>query len=257
MMPLLGTKALALTTGAVLAVGFAAWSITRTLGDGQVLASAGHAGTGTPVSRKHPTTGLSTVEAPRAQRVRPRLVVAPLEVAPDADPFTELAIPGQAPPSVSSAGVRSGGPASTSLPSGAGPVVRVGPPPMPLPGPNPSNRTNRVPILPDAGTRPFPGVPGPPVVQPHEPRIVGTMLGEIPSAVVSVGENVVIARVGDSIGEWKVIAISHSRVRLRHAATGRDVTVRVGDAEAGVDEPTDKGVSFPSTPMDPAVLPRP
>jgi hypothetical protein len=83
------------------------------------------------------------------------------------------------------------------------------------------------------------------------------MLGDVASAVFSVGEKVIVARVGDTLGDWKVIAISHSRVLLRYLPTGKELTLRVSDAEAAAAEPSANGASVPSVPADSPLPPRP
>jgi len=84
------------------------------------------------------------------------------------------------------------------------------------------------PALP-AATPPASSTPAPvPVAKPEPPpTLVGTLLGDQPSAVFQVSGNITIVPAGGMVAGWQLLNVEHGQAILKHLATGVKIPVLV------------------------------
>ena len=127
-----------------------------------------------------------------------------------------------------------------SAPANSGTVGYVLPvAPVPPAVKQPAVTVRPAPVLPNAGqataspallpTAPKPAAPAPAAV-PDPPDVVGTLLGDEPSAVFEKDGNTEIVLEGDQVGEWIVLRIDADHVTLKHLASGKKVRVAVASS---------------------------
>ena len=138
-----------------------------------------------------------------------------------ADPFRPLALPA-APAAVAKASPATPAPVvAAGAPATAGPGARGGPGLSPLPPARPG-----LPLM--AAAPPVRSVV-PPAAAPRPaapPTLVGTILGERPSAVFQQDARIRVVPLGTRLGPWKVISVSLDGAVV--AGAGRTVGLRIG-----------------------------
>lgn len=218
----------ALIAGCCLAVGFAAWSITRAMNPpAPATSTTTTATTGTAAPAPLDLAGPAPL-TPAQQR---RAASGDAALAPHADPFGLLPEPTRAvaavrPPALpplATAGRGGSRPPvlpAVSWPGGPGDL----PPMRPIPalgGPGPAFGPGRSPRPPDVR------------VLPAKPDLIGTLLGAQPSAVFRSGGQFTVVPVGGAVGGWRLISVEHGGVVVR---SGKE-TVRIligGDKPDGI-----------------------
>jgi hypothetical protein len=222
-------KIAALSAGIVVAVGFAGWSINNALNPparaedrtpnlpaaaadtgspSEETAVAPAAGAAAPAQAEEGldgTMGSVTVSRPAGGVVLPPEAV----MAADVDPFTPL------PPVVAPEPARPE-PGVVLASSGAGGQRTGGWREESGPG-----------WLPPAGPAGAPDVAIRAVVRAPEPapKLMGTLLGDRPSAVFAGDRAMEVVPIGQTIGSWRVIKVEHGRVVLRHGKMTRHLGV--------------------------------
>lgn len=239
-----------LLCGASLAVGFAAWNISRALRPPAPPAHPAPAPPGVTGAGPAAPAGGATAGAPAqhaAASVRP---AADWEasLAPNADPFLPIGVPA----SPGATGRTSAPPVPALPPLGGGGRLQALPPiAPPWPARTPPSA---------ASIRPLPLPPGaPPALTQRpepQPELVGTMLGDRPSAVLRSSGRTAVVPVGERLGAWRLLSVEHGSAVLR---SGRH-TVRLvlgGDRKDGIVTAVEKAEpSVPQAPP-PAVVPAP
>lgn len=112
--------------------------------------------------------------------------------------------------------------------------------PRPVLRPSVSIRSNEpafvgpvAPVLPNAAPAPAPKpAPAAPVQVETPPTLVGTLLGDQPSAVFQLNGNIVIVPAGGMVGGWQLLTVEHGQATLKHLATGTKVPILVATGAA-------------------------
>lgn len=208
-----------------------------------------------------PTTASATAGGPVAP---PTSAPAPAQtagldeatLAPEADPFaplypSEFASATRTPPAASAFSTRRlpdvrTWPHQTVPPSGAPPAL--------VPTGDGAPMASGLPGLGPAPVRAI-GSPTPMPLEAKEPELVGTMLGDRPSAVFRTEKALSVVAVGERFGLWRVIAVHHGGAVLR--SSGREIRLVVGgkhatgSIQAATEEETETAtpVDLPSEPV--------
>lgn len=211
----------ALVAGCCLAVGFAAWSITRAMNpSAPAKGTTTTATTGTVAPAPLDLAGPAPL-TPEQQR---RVAGGEAGLAPHADPFGLLPQPPRAvaatrPPALPPLAAGSPGgnrppvlPAVTSWPGGPGDLPPMRPLPAfggPGPGPGGQGTSRSTPVR----------------ALPPRPELIGTLLGAHPSAVFRSGGEFTVVPVGGSVGGWRLLTVEHGGVVIRSGAETARVLV--------------------------------
>jgi hypothetical protein len=225
----------ALSIGAVAALGFAGWTISNALGPSTPPATplTASAAPGTPTAA--PTTPGTTAAAPSTPA--PTSVGTVLEpsggtpgrspaaseamLAPSADPFIAL------PPLAGAQTDRKAVAMTSPAPAALGNALRTVPGLKGFASPASTQSYSLVPT-PHA-------VPSPPAVA-AEIELVGTLLGNRPSAVFRTEQKMVTVPVGATFAGWKVLSVQHGEAVVWSAAGKLRLTVGT-TASSGVTGP--------------------
>ena len=211
-------KVLALSAGICVVLGFAGWSLNSALSPetapapapepqepararGASVSGTGHPGTTDEVEHVLPPPTTRDAAAPGDAASADEFL------AQHVDPFAPIQTPSDPKASAPAAvmAVRTGGAARPSaFVSGWGPLV---------------------PVLPPGG-----GSVPPRVAEEELPPLVGTLLGNRPSAVFQGDRQVQIVAQGEAIGSWRVVSVSHGAAVVK--GNGRTRRLAVGGARS-------------------------
>ena len=86
----------------------------------------------------------------------------------------------------------------------------------------------QAPVLPAVAPAPVPHpAPAPPAQPEPPPALVGTLLGDQPSAVFQLNGNIIIVPAGGMLAGWQLLTVEHGQAMLKHIATGTKIPVLV------------------------------
>lgn len=208
-------KVVALSAGTIVALGFAAWRITEAVGPG----GGGGAAPSAPAASapaEAPAQPATAAEAPIPPELdRPAVALgqpgnSEETLALSADPFRSVAAP-----------------ATLQIAAAPQPNVKEMPD-MGSPGPLPPNDGH-----PDPATQPLVKT-----LPPAPPQLVGTLLGDSPSAVFKTEAGLQVVRRGGQIDAWKLVAVEHGGATVRHGKLSRQLTV---NTRLGAIQVTERG----------------
>jgi hypothetical protein len=239
----------ALIGGCCLAVGFAAWNITRAMSPAA------------PPAETAPTAKENTAPVPLELAGPPpltpaqerRMASGEAALAPHADPFAQIPdpppvaaasrAPGLPPLATASTGGRLPTLPAVSWPGGPGELPPIRPiPALGAPGP--------------AGTT-WPRQAQSPRQLPPKPELVGTLLGDRPSAVFRSGGKLTVVSISETVGGWRLLTVEHGGVVIR---SGNE-TARIllgGERSSGIVTAVSKPPAPPAlSPTAPLAPPQP
>lgn len=209
-------RIVALSAGTIVALGFAGWRIIDAIG----IPGGGRSSPAPAVTSSAPATSSSSA-SPAASTAAPSAAPGPAAAAP-----TELA--GALPPARAAS--------EETLAVSADPFQSFRAPVETRPTaaqPDQHGRTRRE-VLTDRGPGPLPpaggdpgvmGGPAVPAKAPSVPQLVGTLLGDNPSAVFKTDAGVRVVAQGGMLDTWKVVAVEHGKATLRSGSTLQYLTV--------------------------------
>ncbi|MCW3097136.1 MAG: hypothetical protein JWL77_2754 [Chthonomonadaceae bacterium] len=223
----------ALGLGAIAALGFAGWTISNALGgsppapvSAPASTPAAAAGTATapagsaPVISASSTPGSAVSEPARDTSMRSPLA-SEATLAPSADPF--IALPARPDPQAAQKAATAQAAANAA---NAAAIRNVAQNMSPLPNFSGALKGPPYPGSP-VGTMPV-GAPPP---APKEIELVGTLLGNRPSAVFIADQKMVTVPVNGTFAGWKVIRVQHGEAVVTSA--GRMLRLNVGMSASG------------------------
>jgi hypothetical protein len=223
-----------MAVGATAAVGFAVWNGMRSLAPPAPVEPRPTLDPTTPAGGSASAKGAERASGAPPKNGEPghdgladgSFNVSEDSLAPTADPFTPLS-PSVSPPQQ----MAQGAPGSTPLPGFGGNGNR-GPTVMPAgtgAGALAQTRGGSANSLPFLGGAPpltvAPRMPAPPPIL-KEPELVGTLLGERPSAVFRAENHLVMVPVGAKFQGWRLIAVEHGEAVVR--GSGKTLRLSIG-----------------------------
>ncbi|HOM82504.1 MAG TPA: hypothetical protein PLZ94_12015 [Armatimonadota bacterium] len=231
----------ALIAGCCLAVGFAAWNITRAMRP-----AAPPADTASTAKEDTAPVPLELAGPPPLTPAQERRMASgETALAPHADPFVQLPDPPAVaatsrPPSLPPLATASTGGSqlptlpAVSWPGGPG----ILPPIRPIPGGGAAG---------PAGTT-WPRQAHTPRPLPPKPELIGTLLGARPSAVFRSGGKLTVVSISETIGGWRLLTVEHGGVVIRSGNETARILVG-GEPSSGI------ATSVSSPPVAPALSP--
>jgi hypothetical protein len=227
---------------ALAAVGFAGWNIMRTVSPAPAAAPV----TPPVLPANRPAEGAATpardtAGAP-ADSAAPTAAAVSKETASNADDPANMAVDANPFAPLPAKAVSQTVPGPVVLPAGSAPSAPQAAP-LAFPGglPRPGMPAFGSSLLAAAAAQTRPAPP----VEEKEPQLVGTLLGERPSAVFRMDKLLSVVPEGASIGTWKVISVGQGSAVIKSAR--RTLTLSVGSGGGSV-MMTEKPVSQATRP---------
>lgn len=209
-------------TGAVVALGFAGWSVFSAI---------------RPAPKRAAPAAASAVTGPKAAPLAP---AAATEAGPGAAPAVATGRAGATEPDPKGQGYREADPFA--------PTIGITPLPNGRAAPASLGRTNPAilprgagpQVLPGPGGTPLAVMPVAPAPPPAIPRLVGTMRGERPAAVFERDSGYAIISQGGKLDGWRVVRVDASAVQVQWMKERRWVRVAPAKSAAGPGGATSK-----------------
>ena len=234
----------ALIAGIIFVLAFAVWNISRSVSPAppaspSVSTAPAAVVPGAVVPGAVVPIAMAGTAAPLAGTAGAEAFLAPM-----ADPFRPLPLPAQSAVPVASAKASPAPPAGAAAPGtppAAGPGVRGVPGLSPLPPARPGQMLAATafpsgpvaPLSAKLGAAPKPATAPKPAAAP---MLVGTILGDRPSAVFQQGEHLRVVPLGARLGPWRVISVSHGGAVVADAGRKVGLHIGVGQAAALMEE---------------------